>query len=85
MVAQVIKRYMSQYSIPQREVVDITGLNQSHLSQHFLHGVTMKRAKRVKLYQWFEDDQKARTGSELNMEPECVGSLCALPRGGTRG
>ncbi len=64
MVAHVIKRYMSQYSIPQREVVEITNLNQSHLSQHFLHGVTMKRAKRVKLYQWFEDDQKTRTGSK---------------------
>ena len=64
-VAQAIKKYMNQYSVPQREVVEKTGLNQSHLSQHFLHGVTMKRSKRVKLYHWFEDDQKVRTGSEL--------------------
>ena len=56
---------MNQYSIPQREVVEKTGLNQSHLSQHFLHGVTMKRAKRIKLYHWFEEDQKARTGSKF--------------------
>ena len=65
LVAQAIKRYMNQYSVPQREVVEKTGLNQSHLSQHFLHGVTMKRSKRIKLYHWFEDDQKLRTGSEL--------------------
>lgn len=65
MVAQAIKKYMNQYSVPQREVVEKTGLNQSHLSQHFLHGVTMKRSKRVKLYHWFEDDQRIRTGSEL--------------------
>ena len=25
----------------------------------------MKRAKRIKLYHWFEEDQKARTGSKL--------------------
>jgi len=56
---------MNQYSIPQREVVEKTGLNQSHLSQHFLHGVTMKCSKRIKLYHWFEEDQKLRTGSEL--------------------
>ena len=64
-MAQAIKKYMNQYSVPQREVVEKTGLNQSHLSQHFLHGVTMKRSKRVKLYHWFEEDQKIRTGSEL--------------------
>ena len=67
LVAQAIKRYMNQYSIPQREVVEKTGLNQSHLSQHFLHGVTMKRAKRIKLYHWFEEDQKARTGSKFHL------------------
>ena len=68
LVAQAIKRYMNQYSVPQREVVEKTGLNQSHLSQHFLHGVTMKRSKRIKLYHWFEDDQKLRTGRELGRE-----------------
>ena len=61
---------MNQYSVPQREVVEKTGLNQSHLSQHFLHGVTMKRSKRIKLYHWFEDDQKLRTGSELGVKRE---------------
>ena len=66
-VAHAIKKYMNQYSVPQREVVEKTGLNQSHLSQHFLHGVTMKRSKRVKLYHWFEDDQKIRTGSKWKM------------------
>ena len=70
-VAHAIKRYMNQYSIPQREVVEKTGLNQSHLSQHFLHGVTMKRAKRIKLYHWFEDDQHLRTGSESWLN-ECI-------------
>ena len=25
----------------------------------------MKRAKRIKLYHWFEEDQKARTGSKF--------------------
>ena len=70
LVAQAIKRYMNQYSVPQREVVEKTGLNQSHLSQHFLHGVTMKRSKRIKLYHWFEDDQKLRTGSELGVKRE---------------
>lgn len=70
LVAQAIKRYMNQYSVPQREVVEKTGLNQSHLSQHFLHGVTMKRSKRIKLYHWFEDDQKLRTGSELGIKRE---------------
>lgn len=63
LVAQAIRKYMNQYSIPQREVVEKTNLNQSHLSQHFTHGVTMKASKRIKLYHWFEDDQKQRTGS----------------------
>ena len=64
LVAQAIRKYMNQYSIPQREVVEKTNLNQSHLSQHFTHGVTMKASKRIKLYHWFEDDQKQRTGSK---------------------
>lgn len=68
LVAQAIKKYMNQYSIPQREVVEKTGLNQSHLSQHFLHGVTMKRSKRIKLYHWFEEDQKLRTGKLLSAD-----------------
>lgn len=68
LVAQAIRKYMNQYSIPQREVVEKTNLNQSHLSQHFTHGVTMKASKRIKLYHWFEDDQKQRTGKLLTAE-----------------
>lgn len=30
----------------------------------------MKRSKRIKLYHWFEDDQKLRTGSELGIKRE---------------
>lgn len=79
LVAQAIKKYMNQYSIPQREVVEKTGLNQSHLSQHFLHGVTMKRSKRVKLYHWFEDDQQARTGRLMSADGS-ISSVLESPK-----
>ena len=65
LVAQAIRKYLHQYSIPQREVVGKTAINQSHLSQHFTRGVPIKPAKRVKLYHWFEQDQLQRTGSML--------------------
>ena len=65
LVAQAIRKYLHQYSIPQREVVDKTAINQSHLSQHFTRGVPIKPAKRIKLYHWFEQDQLQRTGSKL--------------------
>ncbi|XP_071944260.1 hepatocyte nuclear factor 1-alpha-like [Antedon mediterranea] len=57
-VAKVIKHYMQQHNIPQREVVDVTGLNQSHLSQHLNKGTPMKNSKRAMLYSWYERKQK---------------------------
>ncbi|KTF89875.1 hypothetical protein cypCar_00023949 [Cyprinus carpio] len=49
-VARTVKGYMQQHNIPQREVVDVTGLNQSHLSQHLNKGTPMKTTKRAALY-----------------------------------
>ncbi|XP_003390473.1 PREDICTED: hepatocyte nuclear factor 1-alpha-A-like isoform X1 [Amphimedon queenslandica] len=74
LVAQAIRKYLHQYSIPQREVVEKTGINQSHLSQHFTRGVPIKPAKRVKLYHWFEQDQLQRTGKLLTAD----GSLTSV-------
>lgn len=56
--AKVIKMYMQQHNIPQREVVECTGLNQSHLSQHLNKGTPMKSSKRAALYTWFENKRK---------------------------
>jgi predicted XRE-type DNA-binding protein len=56
--ARVIKMYMQQHNIPQRETVETTGLNQSHLSQHLNKGTPMKSQKRAILYSWFEKKQK---------------------------
>ena len=44
---------MRTHNIPQREVVDATGLNQSHLSQHLNKGTPMKSQKRSLLYAWY--------------------------------
>uniref|UniRef100_UPI00358F9101 hepatocyte nuclear factor 1-beta-like n=1 Tax=Myxine glutinosa TaxID=7769 RepID=UPI00358F9101 len=52
-VSKLIKSYMQQHNIPQREVVDATGLNQSHLSQHLNKGTPMKNQKRASLYMWY--------------------------------
>ena len=49
---------MQQHNIPQREAVETTGLNQSHLSQHLNKGTPMKTQKRLTLYKWFEAKQK---------------------------
>ena len=49
---------MQQHNIPQREVVESTGLNQSHLSQHLNKGTPMKTNKRAALYTWFENKRK---------------------------
>lgn len=49
---------MQQHNIPQREVVDITGLNQSHLSQHLNKGTPMKTQKRAALYTWYVRKQR---------------------------
>ncbi|XP_056585638.1 hepatocyte nuclear factor 1-alpha isoform X1 [Triplophysa dalaica] len=51
-VAKMIKSYMQQHNLPQREVVESTGLNQSHLSQHLNKGTPMKNQKRAALYSW---------------------------------
>uniref|UniRef100_A0A3Q2Z8I5 HNF1 homeobox Ba n=1 Tax=Hippocampus comes TaxID=109280 RepID=A0A3Q2Z8I5_HIPCM len=75
--ARMIKGYMQQHNIPQREVVDITGLNQSHLSQHLNKGTPMKTQKRAALYTWYVRKQReilrqfnqAGGGDEIGGEP----------------
>ncbi|XP_028857090.1 hepatocyte nuclear factor 1-beta-A-like isoform X4 [Denticeps clupeoides] len=82
--ARLIKGYMQQHNIPQREVVDVTGLNQSHLSQHLNKGTPMKTQKRAALYTWYVRKQReilrqfsqpgqgmAPPGEELGSEPSC--------------
>ncbi|XP_072538683.1 hepatocyte nuclear factor 1-alpha [Salminus brasiliensis] len=56
-VAKIIKSYMQQHNLPQREVVESTGLNQSHLSQHLNKGTPMKNQKRAALYSWYVKKQ----------------------------
>ncbi|XP_048840569.1 hepatocyte nuclear factor 1-beta-A-like isoform X4 [Brienomyrus brachyistius] len=56
--ARTIKSYMQQHNIPQREVVDVTRLNQSHLSQHLNKGTPMKTSKRAALYTWYVRKQR---------------------------
>ncbi|XP_018586250.1 hepatocyte nuclear factor 1-beta-A-like isoform X1 [Scleropages formosus] len=56
--ARTIKGYMQQHNIPQREVVDVTRLNQSHLSQHLNKGTPMKTSKRAALYTWYVRKQR---------------------------
>ncbi|XP_035478550.1 hepatocyte nuclear factor 1-beta-A isoform X3 [Scophthalmus maximus] len=82
--ARMIKGYMQQHNIPQREVVDITGLNQSHLSQHLNKGTPMKTQKRAALYTWYVRKQReilrqfnpsgqsmGPPGEEVGSEPSC--------------
>ncbi|KAM8961933.1 hepatocyte nuclear factor 1-alpha isoform 1-T1 [Pelodytes ibericus] len=57
-VAKLVKSYLQQHNIPQREVVDTTGLNQSHLSQHLNKGTPMKTQKRAALYSWYVGKQR---------------------------
>ncbi|XP_029475426.1 hepatocyte nuclear factor 1-alpha [Rhinatrema bivittatum] len=57
-VAKMVKSYLLQHNIPQREVVDTTGLNQSHLSQHLNKGTPMKTQKRAALYAWYVGKQR---------------------------
>ena len=68
--ARHIKHYMLLHNIPQREVVDATGLNQSHLSQHLNKGTPMKNQKREILYRWFEEKQKEVVTSKSLPNPE---------------
>lgn len=73
--AKMVKIYMQQHNIPQREVVESTGLNQSHLSQHLNKGTPMRSGKRKVLYSWFERKQaeiqerksNSHTGSAINI------------------
>ncbi|XP_069768156.1 hepatocyte nuclear factor 1-beta-A isoform X2 [Narcine bancroftii] len=79
--AKMIKGYMQQHNIPQREVVDVTGLNQSHLSQHLNKGTPMKNQKRAALYTWYirkqqeiqrqfsQQDQASGQSEEVGTEP----------------
>ncbi|XP_041957624.1 hepatocyte nuclear factor 1-alpha [Alosa sapidissima] len=62
-VAKLVKSYMLQHNLPQREVVESTGLNQSHLSQHLNKGTPMKNQKRAALYSWY-----VRKQCEINQQ-----------------
>lgn len=73
--ARMIKGYMQQHNIPQREVVDVTGLNQSHLSQHLNKGTPMKTQKRAALYTWYVRKQREILRRKLIFE-----FLTAWPR-----
>uniref|UniRef100_A0AAV2J2J7 Hepatocyte nuclear factor 1-beta n=1 Tax=Knipowitschia caucasica TaxID=637954 RepID=A0AAV2J2J7_KNICA len=72
--ARMIKGYMQQHNIPQREVVDITGLNQSHLSQHLNKGTPMKTQKRAALYTWYVRKQREIL-RQFNQAPGAGGSM----------
>uniref|UniRef100_W5M4S3 HNF1 homeobox a n=1 Tax=Lepisosteus oculatus TaxID=7918 RepID=W5M4S3_LEPOC len=81
-VAKLVRSYMQQHNLPQREVVDSTGLNQSHLSQHLNKGTPMKSQKRAALYTWYVRKQgeitqqfsNASRGLLVGEEPEEPGS-----------
>ncbi|KAM4698979.1 hepatocyte nuclear factor 1-beta isoform 2-T2 [Discoglossus pictus] len=79
--AKMIKGYMQQHNIPQREVVDITGLNQSHLSQHLNKGTPMKTQKRAALYTWYVRKQREilRQFNQQNQGPGQVDDSCSEP------
>ncbi|XP_051732570.1 hepatocyte nuclear factor 1-beta-B isoform X3 [Ctenopharyngodon idella] len=72
-VARTVKGYMQQHNIPQREVVDVTGLNQSHLSQHLNKGTPMKTAKRAALYTWYVQKQR-EIDRQFNHTGHCSGA-----------
>ncbi|XP_055004010.1 hepatocyte nuclear factor 1-beta-A isoform X3 [Boleophthalmus pectinirostris] len=72
--ARMIKGYMQQHNIPQREVVDITGLNQSHLSQHLNKGTPMKTQKRAALYTWYVRKQREIL-RQFNQAPGAGGNI----------
>ncbi|KFZ49423.1 Hepatocyte nuclear factor 1-alpha, partial [Podiceps cristatus] len=69
-VAKMVKSYLQQHNIPQREVVDTTGLNQSHLSQHLNKGTPMKTQKRAALYTWYVRKQREVAQQLWEMPPE---------------
>lgn len=67
-VAKMVKSYMQQHNLPQREVVESTGLNQSHLSQHLNKGTPMKNQKRASLYTWYVKKQCEISQREYNQQ-----------------
>ncbi|KFO91928.1 Hepatocyte nuclear factor 1-alpha, partial [Buceros rhinoceros silvestris] len=73
-VAKMVKSYLQQHNIPQREVVDTTGLNQSHLSQHLNKGTPMKTQKRAALYTWYVRKQR-----EVAQQPLLSGGISKFP------
>lgn len=77
----MVKSYLQQHNIPQREVVDTTGLNQSHLSQHLNKGTPMKTQKRAALYTWYVRKQRevAQRKYGNNCSPVCFIKVSALP------
>ncbi|XP_016066195.1 PREDICTED: hepatocyte nuclear factor 1-beta isoform X3 [Miniopterus natalensis] len=77
----MIKGYMQQHNIPQREVVDVTGLNQSHLSQHLNKGTPMKTQKRAALYTWYVRKQREilRQFSQQSQGPGQSDDACSEP------
>ncbi|KAI4049075.1 LOW QUALITY PROTEIN: HNF1 homeobox B [Homo sapiens] len=79
--AKMIKGYMQQHNIPQREVVDVTGLNQSHLSQHLNKGTPMKTQKRAALYTWYVRKQREilRQFSQQSHGPGQSDDACSEP------
>ncbi|XP_008846333.1 hepatocyte nuclear factor 1-beta isoform X4 [Nannospalax galili] len=79
--AKMIKGYMQQHNIPQREVVDVTGLNQSHLSQHLNKGTPMKTQKRAALYTWYVRKQREilRQFSQQSQGPGQSDDTCSEP------
>ncbi|XP_059854459.1 hepatocyte nuclear factor 1-beta isoform X4 [Delphinus delphis] len=79
--AKMIKGYMQQHNIPQREVVDVTGLNQSHLSQHLNKGTPMKTQKRAALYTWYVRKQREilRQFSQQSQGPGQSDDACSEP------
>uniref|UniRef100_A0A674D6H7 HNF1 homeobox a n=1 Tax=Salmo trutta TaxID=8032 RepID=A0A674D6H7_SALTR len=80
-VAKLVKSYMQQHNLPQRELVESTGLNQSHLSQHLNKGTPMKNQKRAALYSWYVRKQGKISQREYLANYICVGflwSICSL-------
>uniref|UniRef100_P35680-4 Isoform 4 of Hepatocyte nuclear factor 1-beta n=1 Tax=Homo sapiens TaxID=9606 RepID=P35680-4 len=80
-ILKELKGYMQQHNIPQREVVDVTGLNQSHLSQHLNKGTPMKTQKRAALYTWYVRKQREilRQFSQQSHGPGQSDDACSEP------
>ncbi|XP_067329446.1 hepatocyte nuclear factor 1-alpha isoform X2 [Anolis sagrei] len=83
----MVKSYLQQHNIPQREVVDTTGLNQSHLSQHLNKGTPMKTQKRAALYAWYVRKQQevaqqfTHAAQDLATDEEAAGEELPAKKG----